>query len=159
MSQKPVTEAKTQVSRVVKAPRETVYRAFVEPDAVAAWLPPEGMKGIVHAFNPVEGGAFRMSLVYGEAAKSRAGKTTESTDSFHGRFVKLVPNETIVEVFQFESAAGGLHGEMKITVTLADASGGTAVTVLHEGIPEGLPVEDNEKGWKSSLQKLAALVE
>jgi uncharacterized protein YndB with AHSA1/START domain len=147
----------TRISRHVNAPRVRVYRAFVDPNAVATWMVPTGMTSHVHAFEGREGGRFRISLTYD--AQTGAGKTTAHTDTYHGRFVKLVPNERIVEVVEFETADPALRGEMTITITLADADGGTEVFALHDGLPPGVPTADNEAGWRSSLAKLAALVE
>jgi uncharacterized protein YndB with AHSA1/START domain len=87
------------------------------------------------------------------------GKTTAQTDTFHGRFVKLVANEQVVEVVEFETTDASLQGEMTITIALADADRGTDVLAVHEGLPPGLSTTDNETGWRSSLTKLAALVE
>ena len=112
----------------------------------------------MHAFNAREGGSFSISLTYDEP--TGAGKTTAHTDSYHGRFVKLVPDEQVVEVAEFETADPALRGEMTITTTLADApGGGTDIVAVHEGLPPGLPMADNEAGWREALAKLAALVE
>jgi uncharacterized protein YndB with AHSA1/START domain len=80
-------------------------------------------------------------------------------DSYHGRFVKLVPNEQVVEVVEFETTNPSMTGEMTITITLADANGGTDVLAVHDGLPRGVPTADNEAGWREALAKLAALVE
>jgi uncharacterized protein YndB with AHSA1/START domain len=147
----------TRISRRVNAPRATVYRAFLDARAVSTWMVPTGMTSHVHAFDACEGGAFRISLTYD--APSRTGKTTAHTDTYHGRFVKLVPNERIVQVVEFETADPALRGEMTITIALADADGGTDIHAVHDGLPRGLSPGDNEAGWRSSLAKLAALVE
>jgi uncharacterized protein YndB with AHSA1/START domain len=91
----------TVVSRVIDAPREAVYRAYLDQDAVAAWLPPGSMRGVVHALDGREDGSFRMSLVYPEGDRSSRGKTSKSTDTFRGRFVKLIPYERIVWAVEF----------------------------------------------------------
>jgi len=147
----------TRIHLHVNAPRERVYRALVDANTIAAWMVPTGMTSHVHEFDPREGGTFRISLTYDEPA--RAGKTTAHTDTYHGRFVQLVPNERVVEVVEFETADPGLRGEMTITITLADAGGGTDVLAIHDGLPRGLSAAENEAGWRSSLAKLAALVE
>jgi uncharacterized protein YndB with AHSA1/START domain len=147
----------TRVSRHVNAPRVRVYSAFVDANAIARWMVPTGMTSYVHAFEGREGGTFRISLTYD--APTGVGKTTAHTDTFHGRFVKLVPNEQVVEVVEFETADPTLRGEMTITITLADADGGTEIVAVHDGLPRGVPTADNEVGWQSSLAKLAALVE
>jgi uncharacterized protein YndB with AHSA1/START domain len=147
----------TRVSRHVNAPRARVYSAFVDANAIATWMVPTGMSSHVHRFEGREDGTFRISLTYDEP--TGIGKTSAHTDTFHGRFVKLVPNERVVEVVEFETADPALRGEMTITITLADADGGTEVLAVHDGLPPGLSTADNEAGWRSSLAKLAALLE
>jgi uncharacterized protein YndB with AHSA1/START domain len=141
----------------VNAPRARVYRALLDARAIAQWKVPTGMTSHVHAFDPREGGAFRISLTYNEPTGT--GKTTAHTDTYHGRFVKLVPDEQVVEVVEFETADPAMRGEMTITTTLTDADGGTEVLAVHDGLPPGLSAADNELGWRLSLEKLAALVE
>jgi uncharacterized protein YndB with AHSA1/START domain len=147
----------TRVSRRVNAPRANVYRALLDAHAVATWMVPTGMSSHVHAFDAREGGSFRISLTYD--APTGIGKTTAHTDTYHGRFMKLVKNEQVVEVVEFETADPALRGEMTITITLADADGGTDVLAAHDGLPRGLSSADNEVGWRSSLAKLAEFVE
>ncbi len=147
----------TRVSRHVNAPRAKVYRALLDAREVETWMVPTGMTSRVHEFDAREGGTFRISLTYDEP--TGVGKTTAHTDTFHGHFVKLVQNEQVVEVVEFETADPTLQGEMTITITLEDADGGTDVLALHEGLPSGLSTADNEVGWRLSLTKLAALIE
>jgi uncharacterized protein YndB with AHSA1/START domain len=147
----------TRIRRHVNAPRASVYRALLDPRAVAAWQVPTGMNSHVYAFDAREGGAFRISLTYDEP--TRTGKTTAHTDTYHGRFVKLVTNEQVVEVVEFETADPALRGEMTITITLADADGGTDIVAVHDRLPRGLSTADNEAGWREALAKLASLVE
>jgi uncharacterized protein YndB with AHSA1/START domain len=147
----------TRISYHVNAPRAIVYRALLDARAVATWMVPTGMTSHVHAFDAREGGSFRISLTYDEPTGT--GKTTAHTDTYHGRFVKLVTNELVVEVVEFETADPTLRGEMTITIVLADADGGTDVLAVHDGLPPGLPPDDNEAGWRESLAKLAGLVE
>ena len=147
----------TKVSRHVKAPRASVYSALVDATAIAHWKAPNGMTCHVHEFEGREGGTFRISLTYD--TPNRGGKTTAHTDTYHGRFVKLVPNELVVEVDEFETADPALYGEMRVTITLEDADGGTQLVAAHEGLPSGLATADNEVGWHESLARLAALVE
>jgi uncharacterized protein YndB with AHSA1/START domain len=147
----------TRSRRHVNAPRATVYRALLDARAVATWMVPTGMTSHVHAFDAREGGSFRISLTYD--APAGIGKTTASTDTFHGRFVKLVPNEQVVEVVEFETADPALRGEMTITYTLVDEDGGTDVLAVHDGLPRGLSAADNEIGWQMSLTNLAAFAE
>ena len=144
----------------MKAPRAVVYRALLDADAVEKWRVPTGMSAEVHEFDPREGGAFRVSLTYD--APTGTGKTTARTDTYHGRFIELVPNERVVEVVEFETDDPALQGEMTITTVLTDAadgSGGTDLQGVHEGLPPGLSPADNEEGWRLSLAQLAALVE
>src|SRR6266498_2289617 len=115
----------TRISRHVNAPRAIVYRALLDPRAVATWMVPTGMTSHVHTFDAREGGSFRISLTYD--APTGTGKTTAQTDTFHGRFVTLVTNEQVVEVVEFETTDPALRGEMTITITLADADGRLAV--------------------------------
>jgi uncharacterized protein YndB with AHSA1/START domain len=147
----------TLVTQHVNAPRSSVYRAFVDANAVANWMVPEGMNSEVHEFEPREGGSFRISLTYGAARG--VGKTSARTDTYHGRFVELVADERVVQVVEFESDDPAMHGEMTITIMLADAEEGTEVIAVHDRLPRGLSAADNETGWRSSLAKLAALVE
>jgi len=141
----------------VSAPRSAVYRALVDAGAIAKWRVPAGMSSHVHEFDAREGGSFRISLTYD--APSGAGKSAPHTDTYHGHFVKLVPNEQVVEVFEFETADPALRGTMTMTTTLTDADGGTDVFVVHEGIPDSVPAADNETGTRMALANLAKLVE
>jgi uncharacterized protein YndB with AHSA1/START domain len=147
----------TRITHHVSAPRAAVYRALLDAAAVQRWMVPTGMTSHVHAFDPREGGVFRISLTYD--APTGTGKTTAHTDTHHGRFVELVPDERVVQVVEFETADLALQGEMTITIELVDAAGGTEIRALHDGLPPGVPAADNELGWRSSLSKLAALVE
>jgi uncharacterized protein YndB with AHSA1/START domain len=147
----------TRLSRRVRAPRPAVYRALLDPQAVASWMVPDGMTSEVHAFDPREGGAFRISLTYDEPTAT--GKTTAHTDTYHGRFVRLVQDEQVVEVMEFETADHAMRGEMTVTFTLSDADGGTHLVAVHENVPPGVSPADNETGWRMALDKLAAHVE
>ncbi|HEY1780441.1 MAG TPA: SRPBCC family protein [Roseiarcus sp.] len=147
----------TSIRRHINAPRAAVYQALLDARAVARWKVPDGMTSHVHEFDAREGGVVRISLTYD--APTATGKTTARTDTYHGRFVKLVPNEQVVEVDEFETAHPALRGEMTITITLADAEGGTDLVARHDGLPPGVSTADNELGWNLSLAKLAALVE
>lgn len=147
----------TRVTRRIDAPRERVYRALLDAEAVRTWMVPTGMTSQVHAFEPWEGGAIRISLTYEEPTGT--GKTTAHTDTYHGGFVKLAPNERVVETVEFETDDPAMQGEMTIAITLADADGGTEIVAVHDGLPPGIAAADNEAGWRDSLQKLAALTE
>jgi uncharacterized protein YndB with AHSA1/START domain len=118
---------------------------------------PSGMTSQVHLFDAREGGSFRISLTYDEPTGT--GKTTAHTDTYHGQFVNLVPNEQVIEVMEFETADATMQGEMTVTFTLTDAPGSTEVLAVHDNLPLGLSPEQNEIGWRISLDKLAAYVE
>ncbi len=122
-----------------------------------SWMVPDGMSSEVHMFEPHEGGTFRISLTYEQPTER--GKTSAHTDTFHGRFARLVPDTEVVQVVEFESADPAMRGEMTITYLLADAQGGTDLVGLHENVPPGVKPEDNELGWTMSIDKLARLVE
>lgn len=149
--------ATTQVSRHIRGPRPLVYRALLDAEAVRRWMVPDGMTSHVHSFDAREGGTFRISLTY--ELPTAAGKTDPQTDSFHGRFARLVPDTEVVETVEFETDDPLMRGEMTITYTLADADGGTLLTGRHENLPPGVAPADNELGWRMSIDKLAALVE
>jgi uncharacterized protein YndB with AHSA1/START domain len=147
----------TRVSRHIRAPRPRVYRALLDPTAVQRWMVPDGMTSRVHAFDAREGGTFHISLTYD--LPTTTGKTIAQTDSFHGRFVRLVPETEVVQAVEFESDDPAMQGEMTITYTLADAGAGTDLVGLHENLPPGVSPADNERGWSMSIEKLAGLVE
>lgn len=147
----------TRVSWHVKASRAAVYRALLDADAVARWRVPDGMTARVHEFDAREGGAFRVSLTYD--LPTGTGKSDPHTDTYHGHFVRLVPDERVVEAVEFETDSPDLGGTMTMTTTLTDADGGTDVLVVHEGIPDAVPAEDNETGTRMALANLARLVE
>jgi uncharacterized protein YndB with AHSA1/START domain len=147
----------TRISWHVKAPREKVYRALIDAGAIAKWKVPDGMSCQVHSFEAREGGTFRISLTYD--APTGTGKTTARADTYHGRFVKLVPNRQVVEVDEFETTDPAMRGEMTIAITLTDSDGGTDILAVHDELPTGVSPSDNETGWRMALAKLAALVE
>ncbi len=147
----------TRMTRVIDAPRAHVYAALIDPAAVARWKVPAGMTCEVHEFDAREGGALRISLTY--SSPERSGKTAGRTDTYHGRFVTLVPDERVVEVDEFETEDPALRGEMTITISLRDVTGGTELVAVHDGLPSGVSPEANEIGWRESLARLAALVE
>lgn len=147
----------TRTSRHVNAPREDVYRALLDARAVATWMVPSGMTSHVHEFDAHEGGSFRISLTYD--APTGIGKTTAHTDTYHGRFIKLVPNEQVVEVMEFETPDPAMRGEMTVTFTLTEADDGTDVLAVHDNLPPGVSPAENETGWRMAIEKLAMLVE
>lgn len=134
--------------RVFTARPDKVYRAFLEPDAVASWLPPFGYVCTVHALEAKEGGQHRMSF---------RNFTTGNSHAFGGTYLKLVPGELLVYTDRFDDPS--LPGEMKVMVRLKAVSVGTEMTVTQEGIPDVIPAEACYLGWQESLRKLARLVE
>lgn len=134
--------------RVLTASPEKVYRAFIEPDALAQWLPPNGFTATVHELDAKVGGRYRMSF---------RNFTTGNSQSFGGDYVELVPGERIRYTDRFDDP--NLPGEMITTVTLKKVSCGTEVNIVQEGIPEVIPPEMCYLGWQESLLNLARLVE
>jgi uncharacterized protein YndB with AHSA1/START domain len=147
----------TRVSRDIRAAPCEVYRALVDGDLVAKWRVPDGMTGRVHEFDAREGGQFRISLTYDQSTTS--GKSTARTDTYHGHFVRLAPDEVVVEVSEFETDDPALRGEMIMTTRLTPTDGGTRVENVHHGVPDAIPPADNEAGTRMALEKLARLVE
>jgi uncharacterized protein YndB with AHSA1/START domain len=147
----------TRLVQQVHASRTVVYRALLDPEAVAIWMAPDGMSSYVHAYDPREGGTFRISLTYDSL--SETGKTAAHTDTYHGRFVTLLPDELVVQVLEFESADPSMQGEMTVTFTLRPVADDTGILAEHAGVPDAITPADNELGWQMSLRKLARLVE
>ena len=147
----------TRTSCHIDAPRSAVYAELVDPAAIARWRVPTGMSSVVHEFDATEGGAFRVSLTYD--GPTGVGKSDDRTDTYHGRFLRLVPDEQVVEVLEFETPDAGLGGEMTMTTTLTEDAGGTLVVVVHDGIPDSVPMQDNEAGTRMALANLTQLVE
>jgi uncharacterized protein YndB with AHSA1/START domain len=148
----------TRITRHIRAPRDRVYGALIDAESVQHWMVPDGMTSHVHSFDAREGGTFRISLSYDQP--TTAGKTTAQTDTFHGRFARLVPGTEVVQVVEFETDNPAMQGEMTITYTLTDAAdGGTDLVGVHENLPPGVAPADNELGTRMSIAKLAKLVE
>ncbi len=147
----------SRVDRHIRAPRAVVYQALLDPTAVGTWRVPDCMTAHVHEFDAREGGFFRVSLTY-EAADS-TGKTSAHTDTYHGRFARLVADEHVVEVLEFETVDPELVGEITIATTLVDADQGTDVSIVYEGLPAGVSTADNQTGTRMALANLAALLE
>ena len=137
-----------RLHRVLTAKPAKVYRAFVEPDAVARWLPPNGFTCTVHQLDAKTGGTHRMSF---------RNFTTGNSHSFGGTYLELVPGERLRYTDKFDDP--NLPGEMTVTVTLKAVSVGTEMTVVQEGIPDLIPPEACYLGWQESLRHLARLVE
>lgn len=144
----------TTASILLRAPRSAVYRALTEPQTIARWRFPDGMTSVV---DEREDGGFRVTLTYD--APDAQGKTTAHSDTYRARFTRLVPDELVVEVDEFETADPRLAGEMTLTLTLRERDRGTELRAVHEGVPDTIAPADNELGWRMALQRLAALVE
>lgn len=149
--------SRMQISHYIAAPRSKVYRALLDPQAIAVWKVPNDMTCHVHAFDAREGGSFRVSLTYRDI--TRSGKSAEHTDTYHGYFARLVPDKCVVEVDEFETDDPAMRGRMTVTTTLVDKDEGTEISMLYEGLPTGVSLADNEVGTRMALEKLAALVE
>jgi uncharacterized protein YndB with AHSA1/START domain len=137
-----------RLHRVLRATPERIYRAFLDADAMAKWLPPHGFTGKVHHLDARVGGSYKMSFT---------NFSTGSSHSFGGEYVELVPNERIRHTDRFDAA--GLPGEMMVTVSLKPVSVGTDVSIVQEGVPDVIPAEACYLGWQESLTLLAQLVE
>ena len=137
-----------QLHRVLRATPERVYRAFLDADAMAKWLPPNGFTGKVHQLDAKVGGTHKMSFTNFATGKS---------DSFGGTYLELVPHERIGYTDKFDDP--NLAGEMQTTITLKQVSCGTELNIVQEGVPAVIPVEACYLGWQESLTMLAKLVE
>jgi uncharacterized protein YndB with AHSA1/START domain len=137
-----------RLHRVLRATPERVYRAFVDPDAMAKWLPPHGFTGRVHHMDPRAGGGYRMSFTNFNTGKSH---------SFAGKYVELTPHTLIRYTDQFDDP--NLPGEMQVAVSLTPVACGTELSIVQEGIPPAIPVGFCYLGWQESLTLLAQLVE
>ena len=136
-----------RLHRVLATRPEKVYRAFIEADALAKWLPPDGFACTVHHLEPKVGGTFKMAF---------RNFTTGASHSFGGEFLELVPNESVRYTDKFDDP--NLPGDIQVTVTLKKVSVGTEVSIVQEGLPDVIPVEACYLGWQESLQNLARLV-
>jgi uncharacterized protein YndB with AHSA1/START domain len=137
-----------RLHRVLATKPDKVYRAFVEADALAKWLPPNGFTCSVHSFDAKVGGSFKMSF---------RNFTTGKSHSFGGKYLELVPGERLRYTDTFDDP--NLPGEMQVTVTLKKVLVGTELSVVQEGIPDAIPAEACYLGWQESLRNLARLVE
>ena len=137
-----------RLHRVLKDPPERVYRAFLDPDAMAKWLPPNGFTGKVHHLDPKPGGTHKMSFT---------NFTTGQSHSFGGTYVEVVPNELLQYTDQFDDP--NMPGEMRVSITFKKVSVGTELHVVQAGVPDFIPPEACYLGWQESLILLAKLVE
>lgn len=137
-----------RLHRVIRAPTERIYKAFLDPEAMAKWLPPHGFTGKVHEMDARVGGGYRMSFTNFGTGQSHA---------FGGRYVELSPHERVRYTDQFEDP--NLPGEMQTTITLRRVVCGTELEIVQEGLPSAIPAEMCYLGWQESLSQLAQLVE
>jgi uncharacterized protein YndB with AHSA1/START domain len=137
-----------RLHRVLATTPEKVYRAFLEADALAKWLPPNGFTCTVHHLEPKVGGTFKMSF---------RNFTTGNSHSFHGEYVELVPNERLRYTDKFDDPK--LAGDIQVALTLRKVSVGTELNIVQEGLPDVIPLEACYLGWQESLQNLARLIE
>jgi len=137
-----------QLHRVLRATPDRVYRAFLDPDAMAKWLPPNGFTGKVHHMDPRVGGTYKMSFTNFTSGKSH---------SFGGEYVELVANERLSYIDRFDDP--NLPGEMRVTVALRKVLVGTELNIVQQGVPDVIPAEACYLGWQESLTLLAKLVE
>ena len=142
-------------SLIIAAPAETIYGAFIDAEALLAWLPPEGMTGELLEFEPRPGGALRMALHYGTPGH---GKTTADTDVVESEFAELVPGQRVVQLVRFRSDDPAFAGIMRMVWDLEPAEGGTRVIFLAEDVPPGISMEDHDAGLRSSLENLKVYV-
>jgi uncharacterized protein YndB with AHSA1/START domain len=142
------TKNTVRLHRVLTAQPEKVYRAFLEPEAMARWLPPNGYTGKVHHLDANVGGTYKMSFT---------NFATGESHSFGGEYRELVPQERLRYTDRFDDP--NLPGEIQVTVTLKKVSVGTELNILQEGLPDAIPLEMCYLGWQQSLQNLAKLVE
>lgn len=143
-----MTTGSVRLHRVLRAPPERIYRAFLDRDAMVKWLPPNGFTGRVHELDARVGGRYRMSFT---------NLATGQSHTFGGEYLELVPSERICHTDGFDDP--NLPGEMRTTVTLRKVSCGTELSVVQEGIPAAIPTEACYLGWQESLALLAQLVE
>jgi uncharacterized protein YndB with AHSA1/START domain len=147
-----------KVSRRIAAPPDRVYAALVDPDALAAWLPPEGMSAQFERFDARAGGSYRLVLTYDDASAA-GGKATANSDVVEARFVSLVPGDRVVQEVDFESDDPSFAGTMTMAWVLRPADGGTLVEITADDVPDGISAEDHVAGMSSSLANLAKYLE
>ncbi|MFF5175994.1 SRPBCC family protein [Micromonospora sp. NPDC000089] len=145
-------------TRMIAAPPGRVYQALVDPDALAVWLPPDGMSGRFERFDPRPGGTYRMILTYADASAA-PGKATADSDIVEARFVELVPGVRVVQAVDFVSDDPSYAGTMTMTWEVAAAGHGAEVTFRADDVPAGISAEDHAAGLASSLANLAAHLE
>ena len=147
-----------RASRVIAAPLERVYAALVDPDALIAWLPPEGMSGRFERFDARPGGSYRMVLTYADASAA-PGKASADADIVEGKFVDVAPGARVVQAVDFVSDDAAYAGTMIMTWEVTAVDAGTRVDIRADDVPDGIAAEDHAAGLASSLANLAAHLE
>ena len=145
-------------SRVIAAPPDRVYAAFVDPEALISWLPPQGMTARFERFDPRPGGSYRLVLTYADASGAQ-GKATADSDVVEARFVEVVPEVQVVQEVDFVSDDPTFAGTMTMTWQVTPVDGGTRVDIIADDVPAGISAEDHSVGLASSLANLADLLE
>jgi uncharacterized protein YndB with AHSA1/START domain len=147
-------------SRVVSAPPARVYAALVDDEALAVWLPPQGMTARFERFDPRPGGSYRLVLTYTDAsAATGKGKSTPSSDIVEARYVDLVLGTRVVQAVDFASDDAAFAGTMTMTWEVRAEAGGTRIDITADDVPDGISAEDHAEGLASSLANLAAYLE
>jgi uncharacterized protein YndB with AHSA1/START domain len=145
----------TGTSRVIGARPEELYATFLDPVALVDWLPPAEMTGEIHEFDARVGGGYRIPLFYPLDEPAFRGKTSNREDMVNVRFLELAPPRRIVEAVNFVTTDPAFFGEMTLTASFEEVSGGTEVTLVFKNLPPGLRAEDNEAGSRLSPEQLA----
>ena len=146
-------------SRIIHALPEEVYSAFINPERLIIWLPPEGMTGSIDTFDAKEGGIYRMTLTYHDLDGTTTSKTSDNTDVVHAEFLTLIPNKKIVQAIIFDSEDPAFAGKMIQTWLFEPFLEGTKVKIICENVPEGVRKEDHDVGLRSTLENLAGFME
>ena len=143
-------------SRVILASPRAIFRALIDPEAIASWRPPKGMTARIGPFDPRPGGGYRMELLYGDGV---SGKSRPGADVIDGRFLELIAKERVVEAVRFETDDPNYLGTMTITTSLAPDRDGTRVSIVAANVPPGISAADHRLGMESTLKNLANFLE
>ncbi len=147
-----------RASRIIAAPPERVFAAFLDPEALTAWLAPQGMTARFERFDPRPGGSYRLVLTYSDTSRA-GGKASADSDIVEARFVDVVPNVRVVQAVDFVAADPAFAGTMTMTWSVTEVDRGTRVDITADDVPDGISAEDHAAGLESSLANLATYVE
>lgn len=145
-------------SRIIIATPRAIFRAFLDAEVLVKWRAPAGMTARLHAFDPREGGGYRMELVYADPTCAMP-KSSATSDIVRARFLELLPDQRLVEAVEFEGTDPAFEGRMTLTTTLTPVNGGTKVMIVADDVPAGIDEADHRAGMESSLKNLAGLLE